>query len=163
MAAAARLNVFADAVVAAIVAGLTAGDNTEVRRSFHPDVLDPDYDPRGIETRRAYVVPVTRMQVENATRGEDLFEYAFAVLTVSRFTGAAGDPPDDWIDAEMAWQETYVDDRLSDDRTANTPAALLSTAAYCARSEPIYQYEPDALQSQRLFYSLQNFAYRRAE
>lgn len=164
MAASAKVNALADAVKDGIANGLAAGDETEVIRTFHPDILNKDYDRDAIDgRRRVYVIPVRRTEAGKSTREKDRYEYEVEVLVVRRYTDAAGDPPDDWIDAEVAWQETNVMDRLGNERTERTAADMLATFAYCTRSEPFYVYDPEPLQGHKLFTSYQAFTFSRDE
>jgi hypothetical protein len=158
----ARINVFADAVVAALQAGLPAGDDTDVEWSLSPEVLGPDFDPAALPRRTVYVVPVTRSQTDGGTRELDQYEYAVLVLVANRFAGAAGDPTKEWVRGEMAWQERQVDDLLSNERTASVPAAVAATGAFVTKSDPAYAYDVEAVQTQRLFLALQVFAFSKA-
>lgn len=153
----------ADAVVTAISAGKVAGDDTDVSRTYVPEVTDPEIAER-LTRRQVYVVPFREGQVAVQTRGSDLNEYAVGVLVVSRYRGDQPSPPDDWTDAEVAWVETYVYGRLNDPRTANVPAAITAAGAlWCESAEVVSVYDPEILRSHKLFWSESSFAFRITE
>lgn len=160
---ASRVNTLADAIVAAIRSGLTANDETEIERSYYPDVVSPDFDWSTIGgKRRVYVTPFGYGQVDNYTRGQDLNEYRVGVLVVRRFADE-GNPPREWIDGEMDWTETYVLDRLDNERTAVVPSEIATVAAYVDTAEVVMVYEPGELMRSKLFWSGIDFAFRKAE
>jgi hypothetical protein len=151
----------ADAVTTAISVGLTAGDDTDVTRTYLPEVTDPEV-AEGITTRKVYVVPTREGQVAQV-RGRETNEYGFGVLVVCRYRGDEASPPAAWIDAEIAWVETYVYARLQDPRTANVAAAITAADLWCESAAVESVYDPELLRGHKLFWSESSFAFRKAE
>lgn len=148
----ARLIAVADAVRAAIAAGLPAGDTTEVTRCYVPRVT-----PDQAEGRFVFVYPLGYADAGPATRGDQTYAYRVGVQVDERYR-EAGDPPDEWLDAQLLWCETQVFDLLSDARAAY----LLNDTLRPEEAEVVVAYDPEQL-DRKLFESVMVFTFRAEE
>lgn len=156
-----------DAVAARLTAWLAANDPGSATVTTTRRLEIADTQPGG---RTVFVLPAGYTQLEPGTRTTDWTDYRVAVVVVERYA-APGDPPDSWADDLSAWVEANVwavlqviGTRHPADVDPIDPTPLLATTdedgLVCYGAEVGLEYDLEALQEHRLFWSELAFTFR---
>lgn len=96
-----------DDLVSALNTAWAPAGNDGVERHYFKRFSDGEDTALKLLGRRVVIFP-TGYDNAPAHRGEDDYEHRVSVLTVERYTDAAGDPPKAWIDERVDFVFTHV-------------------------------------------------------
>lgn len=147
----ARIVTVADAVKDRINDNLDPALSATVARVFHVDI-----DSKDLSGRQVYVFPAGYMDVEPATRSDDLKEFRIGIVIVERYT-ASEFPTDSWMEERLEWVQNNVFDRLVDPRVGVLLDCLWPDTA------TVLAWDYDLLVEKKLFFSEVEINYREEE